>query len=205
MCPALTGGAGLKHEESKTMSDSLEKSDLGDLIRNWWLFLLLGIGLIALGLFAIVWAWPATLAVAWVFGVLLMAGGLLEIVNAFGARRWGGFFLHLLLGILYLVVGENMVESPIDTAAFLTLLLAVLLLVGGIARVVVALTHRFYHWGWMLLSGVVSLLLGVLIWRHWPEATPWLIGTFVGIELLFTGWSWVVLALTARSMPASLV
>jgi uncharacterized membrane protein HdeD (DUF308 family) len=185
------------------MSDSLQTAGLGELKRNWWLFLLLGIGLIILGVFAISASWVTALAVAWTFGIILMVSGVFEIVNAFWARKWGGFFLHLLLGILYIVVGENLTENPARAAEFFTLVLAVLFLVGGLFRIIVALTHRFPHWEWALLNGIISLVLGVLIWRHWPETSYWVIGTFVGIELLFTGWSWVMLALTARSVPLS--
>jgi uncharacterized membrane protein HdeD (DUF308 family) len=76
---------------------------------------------------------------------------------------------------------------------------AACLLVGGILRIVVSLVERFEGWGWSLLNGVVSLLLGAVIWRQWPLSSLWFIGLFVGIEMLFSGLSWVMLALAVRS------
>ena len=86
-------------------------------------------------------------------------------------------------------------------AEVLTLILAVAFLVGGSVRIVVVLTERFSAWPWVLLNGVVTLLLGILIWRQWPESSLWVIGLFVGIDLIFNGWSWVMLALAVRAIP----
>jgi uncharacterized membrane protein HdeD (DUF308 family) len=182
------------------MSTLLEPTDISELKRTWWLFLLLGIALIIVGFLAIGSPWIAGEAVVATLGILLVVGGVLEIVNAFGARRWGGFFLHLLLGILYLVVGERLWERPGRGLEVITLILAVAFLVGGLFRIVVALTHQFHHRVWVLVNGVITLLLGILIWVGWPESSAWLLGTFVGIELIFTGSSWVMLALAAHSV-----
>jgi uncharacterized membrane protein HdeD (DUF308 family) len=62
--------------------------------------------------------------------------------------------------------------------------------------------ERFHGWGWVLANGIVTLILGVLIWREWPESALWVIGMFVGIDMLFAGWSWVMTALAVRSVPA---
>ena len=86
------------------------------------------------------------------------------------------------------------------SAMALTLLMAMLFLIGGIFRIIVALAVPMHHWGWLLLSGVINVLLGVLIWRQYPWSGLWVIGLFIGIDLFFSGWSLVMLALTARSM-----
>lgn len=175
--------------------------DLQDLHRNWGWFLVLGIALIVLGVFAIGAACIATLATVMTFGILLLAGGAVEIVSSFWARRWGGFFLHLLAGILYVVIGFLMVSRPLVAAAGLTLMLAALFFVGGMFRIVAALSHRFHGWGWVLFNGIITLVLGVMIWREWPEASFFIIGLFLGIELIFDGMSWMMLGLAARNIP----
>lgn len=176
-------------------------AELQELRRNWGWFLVLGIGLIILGALAIGASFVATLATVWTFGILLLIGGVVEIAGSFRAQRWSGFFLHVLAGVLYLVVGFFMIAHPVAAAAGLTLMLAALFLAGGLFRIILSLSHRFPGWGWTLLSGVITLLLGVLIWREWPEAAFWVIGLFVGIELIFDGWSWVMLALAVRNVP----
>jgi uncharacterized membrane protein HdeD (DUF308 family) len=168
-----------------------------------WL-LVLGIALIVLGMLALGSEFT-TLAVMLTFAVLLLMAGGAEIAAAFWSRRWSGFFLHLLFGVLYLVLGMLMIEHPGVAADALTLMLAASFLAGGLLRIVVALTHRFSNWGWVLLNGIVTFLMGVMIWRRWPEASEWVIGLFVGIELIFTGWSLVALALAARSISKQAV
>jgi uncharacterized membrane protein HdeD (DUF308 family) len=176
-------------------------TELQELRRNWGWFLVLGIGLILLGTLAIGASCIATLATVWTFGILILIGGVVEIAGSFRAQRWSGFFLHVLAGVLYLVVGFFMLAHPVEAAAGLTLMLAALFLAGGLFRIILSLSHRFPGWGWTLLNGVITLLLGILIWRRWPEASYWVIGLFMGIELIFAGWSWVMLALAVRNVP----
>src|SRR5262245_58790653 len=131
--------------------------DLHELRRNWGWFLALGVALIVVGLCAVGSAFVATLTTILTFGILMLIGGGVEVVSSFWAGRWGGFFLHLLAGVLYLVVGFLMVTRPLAAAAGLTLMLAALFFVGGVTRIVVALSHRFHGWGWVLLNGIVTL------------------------------------------------
>jgi uncharacterized membrane protein HdeD (DUF308 family) len=178
--------------------------ELHSLRDNWVWLLALGVGLIVLGLLALgseFTPWAVTMT----FAVFLLVGGVMEIAAAFWARRWSGFFLHLLFGFLYVVVGMLMIDHPGVAVNALTLALAVSFLAGGLVRIVVALNRRFSNWEWVLLSGIVTFLLGFMIWRRWPNDSEWIIGLFVGIELIFTGWSWVALALTVRSLPQQTV
>jgi uncharacterized membrane protein HdeD (DUF308 family) len=154
-----------------------------------------------LGVVAIGSSFIATLATVLVFGILLLLGGLFQVVTSCWGRSWRGFFLHLLAGVLYLIVGVFMIDNPVETAVGLTLLVAAGLLVGGILRIVLSLVERFDGWGWALLNGVVSLILGAAIWRQWPLSGLWIIGLFVGIEMLFSGLSWVMLGLALRTSP----
>jgi len=169
--------------------------------RNWGWFLALGIALVALGVFALVAAEITTLASVLLFGWLVLFGGVFEAVAAFWARHWSGFFLHLLVGVLYVVVGLLMIGHPVAVAAGLTLLLVALFLTGGMFRIVAAAMLRYPGWGWSVLDGAISLVLAVLIWANWPESSLLVIGTFVGIALVFRGWAWVMFAQAVRRLP----
>jgi uncharacterized membrane protein HdeD (DUF308 family) len=176
-------------------------SGIEDIRRNWGWFLALGIALILLGVFALIAAEITTLASVLLFGWLVLFGGVFEVVAAFWARQWSGFFLHLLVGVLYVVVGLLLIAHPVAAAAGLTLLLVALFLTGGAFRILAAAALRYPNWGWSVLDGVIALILGAMIWKEWPESSLLVIGTFVGIILVFRGWAWVMFALAVRRLP----
>lgn len=178
-----------------------EQEAISHLRRRWGWFLAFGILLIVIGVVAINRPVLATFTAIEVFGILLLIGAGAEMASSFWAMRWGGFFLHMLCGLLYLFLGALILERPGLAISVYTLLLAVFFVASGLFRVAFALGHRFSGWGWTLLSGIVSLVLGILIWRDLPEAAFWVIGMFVGIDLIFMGWSWVMLGLAVRSLP----
>jgi len=165
----------------------------------WWLFLALGLVSIIVGFLAISSAFIATLASVVVFGVLLLIEGITEVIHAVMVRNWRGFALHLLAAALYLIVGLFMLESPVRAATVLTLLLAAVFFTGGLLRIIFPLVVQFPSWPWVVLNGVVDLILGVVILSGWPESSLWVIGLFVGIDLLIHGWSCVILALSVRT------
>jgi uncharacterized membrane protein HdeD (DUF308 family) len=175
-----------------------------EIARGWFWFLLEGVGLIVLGVLALLLPWVAGGVVILLIGFLLILGGVFEAIAAFGARRWSGFFLHLFSGVLSVVVGTLIALRPGVTLAVVTLLLAAMFLVSGLFHIAAAAAVRFPNWGWMVLDGVIAVILGALIWAGWPESAEWVIGTFVGIDLIFRGLSWVqfALALRRRAAPA---
>jgi uncharacterized membrane protein HdeD (DUF308 family) len=179
------------------------RHDLHALRGNWLWFVLLGVALIVLGFIALGSVLIATLATALAIGALLVVGGLAEVVGAFWTRGWSGFFLHLLSGVLSAVVGALFLGAPLGAVLVLTVLLACLLMVGGIFKVVGALSYRFGAWGWPLVSGVIDVILAVMIWLGWPASALWVIGLFVGISLLFRGLNWIGLGLALRTLPPS--
>jgi uncharacterized membrane protein HdeD (DUF308 family) len=174
-----------------------------NLRRVWWLFFILGLVSVVVGFLAISSAFVATLASVIVFGVLLLVAGVTEVIHAVMVRSWRGFALHLLTAGLYLIVGLFLLEDPIKAAAVLTLLIAASFFVGGALRIVFSVVERFPAWGWVVLHGVVDLALGGLILSGWPESSLWVIGLFLGIDLLLHGWSWVILGLTVRAWSPS--
>lgn len=179
------------------------KHELEHMSGHWWWFILLG-GLLAVcGTAAIVFP-PVlvgtTIIVPVVLGVLLMVGGVATIISSFWAGKWSGFLLQLLVGVLYLVVGFVFTENPFETAFALTLFIAILFIIVGIFRTTAALVIQFPQWGWALLNGVITFLAGVIIYRSLPEGAFWVIGLLIGLELIFNGWMWIMLALSLRSL-----
>jgi uncharacterized membrane protein HdeD (DUF308 family) len=174
-----------------------------DLRRNRVWFLLLGALLVFAGTLAIGFPVAATLVTVELFGFILLVAGSAEIVSCFWARRVGSAVLRVLGGMLYLFVGVVMVERPGLGAAGYTLILAMFFIAAGAVRIALAVGSRFAGWGWVLAGGVVSVLLGLMIWREFPAAALWVIGTFVGIDLIFNGVSWLMLGLAAGSLPAA--
>ena len=179
---------------------------LGDLdaIRlNWRWILASGIGFVSLGAMAFGYSILVTLASVFVLGWALVFGGIFQAIHAFKVSPWSGFLLELLLSILYVVVGLVMVTHPEAGAMSLTLLVGAFFLVGGLFRMFAGAMLHPPGRAWLLLSGVVTLLLGVLIWAEWPASGLWVIGTFVAIDMIFSGTWLIMLAVNARSLPSS--
>jgi uncharacterized membrane protein HdeD (DUF308 family) len=171
-------------------------------IRGKWVWLVvLGIAVIVLATIMLGFPVISALATVTALGVLLLVAGVMESVGAFRCREWSGVFLALLSGILGVVVGLMLLANPIEGGITLTVLLASFLFVGGIIKTVAALAHRFEGWGWLLLSGVIDVALGVLIWRGLPWTELSIIGLFVGISTLFRGVSWLMIGFTLRRIP----
>jgi len=167
--------------------------------RGW--FVGVGIALITLGVFAVGMSAAMTIVTVLAFGVVLAIGGVVTAVHAFRERKdWGGFTLHLLAGLLYLVAGGYMVANPLVASLGLTLVVGVALLFSGFIRVVLALfAERFANRIPVVASGVLSILLGLVILAGWPISGLWVIGLFVAVELIMSGVGYVLLGLGARS------
>jgi uncharacterized membrane protein HdeD (DUF308 family) len=173
---------------------------LQELRRNAGLLLALGIAELLLGVIALGVVGMVTLVSVIFFGWLLIFSGVAHLVRAFRTRGWEGVSLHLLIGILQAAVGVLMLARPVAGAASLTLLLAALFTVSGLFRIGIATMTRIHGWGWQVLSGLVALLLGLFITAGWPASSLWVIGTFIGIDLIFGGWSFIMIALAARRL-----
>jgi uncharacterized membrane protein HdeD (DUF308 family) len=177
------------------------QEDLRHVRASWYWFVILGVALVLLGVFAITFAEFVTFTTAIVFGYLMLVAGVFYIVGAFFTRGWGGFFLSLLAGVLHLAVGLIVVGHPVDAVLVYTLVMAVFFFVDGLFRIFSALAGQFRHWGWVLANGVITLLLGVMIWRGWPASSLIVIGLFLGIELVMSGITFITLGLNARKLP----
>jgi len=166
---------------------------------------LVGVGalLAVLGLVALATSVLTTFLTVELLGILLVIGGIAQAVHAVSSAAWRGFFLSLLAGALYIVVGVLALARPVETAMALTLLFAAFLMVTGVFRILAVAAVPLPNRGWVLLAGIVTLLLGVGLWASWPVSSLWLIGAYVGIEMFLSGLSLVMLAepLRARRRP----
>lgn len=179
---------------------SLHLVGTGDLCKRWRSVLWLGVLLLVLGIIATGTAAFLTLLSMVFVGGLVILVGVLQGLHAFAYRRWGGFFVDLLASILYLVLGLLIVANPQASAEALTLLIALFLIFGGVFRCVIASMIRFHNAVWLFLHGAVNLLLGIMIWQQWPVSGHWVIGLFVGIDLMLNGWSLIMLGLAAKRL-----
>jgi uncharacterized membrane protein HdeD (DUF308 family) len=165
---------------------------------RWGHFFALGIMLVVVGTIAIMYSILATLVITETLGIILVAGGLVQTITSFWATEWRGFFVQLILGILYAVAGTIMIRHPGAAAEAITLVLALSYIAGGLMRLAFAVTHRTVGAGWILLNGVITFTLGLMIWSRWPWDSLMVIGLFLGIDLVFVGWSWVMLGIAVR-------
>ena len=178
------------------------RSDIAELQPRWGWFVALGVGLTLLGVCAVATPFMTTLTSVVFYGWLLLFSGISETIAAFSARPWAGVLLHLLGGILNVVVGVAIIGHPDAGAQGLTLLFAAFFLVGGLFRAFAAVVMQFPSWGWSVAGGLVTAVLGCMVWRQLPSSSEWLIGTYVGVELISRGWSLVMFALAARQLTS---
>jgi uncharacterized membrane protein HdeD (DUF308 family) len=179
---------------------SLHLVGVGDLRRSGPRLVGMGALLVVLGIVALAAAPFLTLATMVFVGGLLIVVGILQVIQAYAYRRWGGFFVDLLSGMLYLAIGILIVGNPGASAESLTLLIALYLIFSGIFRIVIACLVRFHNAMWLVFHGAISLLLGIMIWQQWPLSGHWLIGLYIGIDLLLNGWALVMLGLAAKKL-----
>jgi uncharacterized membrane protein HdeD (DUF308 family) len=156
---------------------------------------------IALGVFAIIEPAVAGVGVALLVGWLLIFGGISHFVSAFeggGARR---VIFQILAGVVFLIGGYYLLTHPLLALGTLTLLLAAVILAGGVCEIITYFRLKNEQAsGWMLFNGIVALILGALIWLHWPSSSVWAIGTLVGVYLLLTGITRLMVGLTGRRL-----
>lgn len=161
-----------------------------------------GIGFLLIILGAICIAAPimSTLVSLVIFGWLLVFSGILKAIYSFRFWRqeWSGFFVYLIGGILYLIVGFLIINNPAPSAAALTLLLAVFFLVIGFIHIVAPAAMHLKNSAWIVINGIVAVILGVLILIHWPSSAFWVVGLFIGIDLIFSGITLVSLGVAGK-------
>jgi uncharacterized membrane protein HdeD (DUF308 family) len=180
------------------------QNELQHMKKHWCWFLLLGILLAVGGTAAIIVplvTTAASLVAVIVLGMVLMIAGVGMVIGSVWAGKWSGMLLHLLVGVLYVVVGFLIIDRPVAAVAAFTMYIALFFILVGSYRIIASLAVRFPQWGWALLNGVVTLLAGIVIYKHFPQSALWVIGLLVGLEMLFNGWTWIMLAIGLRNLP----
>jgi uncharacterized membrane protein HdeD (DUF308 family) len=173
-------------------------------IAEYWVwYLFLGIVLVLGGCAAIAFPHLSTIAAKIALGWIFLVSGVVTIVHAFSAGEWRGFFLNLLIGILYVAAGAYLAFLPLTGILTLTVLVAALFVADGVLEVIMAFRIRSHRgWVWVLFSGLVAVAAGVLIALQLPSSATWVLGVLVGIKLIFAGWSFIALALGGHRSDA---
>jgi uncharacterized membrane protein HdeD (DUF308 family) len=165
----------------------------------------LSVLMIVAGILAIASPLGAGIAVNVLVAWLLVFSGGAHLVFAWHTRSAGGFLWELLVGILYIFIGAYLLMHPVAGLASLTIALAIYLFMEAILEFVLGFILRpLPGSGWLLFDGIVTLILAVMIWRTWPSSTGWVIGTLVGISMLFSGASRLAISLAARRLTSKL-
>jgi uncharacterized membrane protein HdeD (DUF308 family) len=198
--------ASLHPQEESIMSVSdestlttLQVAISNDLEKNWGWLLVLGLVSIALGTLGLYMTFALTLVSVLFFGALILGAGVVQLVQALSCTGWKSVFWHVLIALLYIAAGVDIMLNPVIASELLTLILAGILVAIGLLRIIIAIQSRATGgWVWTLLSGLVSIALGAMIYSQWPTSGMWVIGLYVAIELIFHGWSSLFIALAAR-------
>lgn len=168
---------------------------------KWGWIVALGVIFLFAGLLALYSVVTATIASVFVVGIMMLIAGVAEVINAFQVKSWGKFFLWIILGVLYIVAGFVTFENPLLAAALLTLVLGAALVASGIMRIILAFNMKEgTPWIAVVFSGIVTFLLGVIILAHWPVASLYILGLFLGIDLVFAGVGWIGVGISLKGL-----
>ncbi|WP_265519832.1 HdeD family acid-resistance protein [Nitratireductor luteus] len=185
-------------DTTPTPSDRLPEQMRAALVENRKWFTMLGVLLIVLGALAILFPFVTGIAVTVFIGWLIFIGGIAQIVHTFSVKKWGGFLLSLLIGVVYVLAGGWLALAPVSGIVTLTILLSAAFLVQGGIETVMAFRIRDHEgWVWMLLSGIVALVVGALIFAELPSSAGWAIGLLTGINMISSGFAFFFLARAA--------
>lgn len=164
-----------------------------------WAVLIILAGVIAISLPLI-----SGIGVSIVIGWLLVVSGIFHLVESFHAKGAGAFFWRLFVGIIYVIGGFFIAVYPVHGLIVLTFALGIILIVQGVFAIGGYIAHRALPGsGWILFNGICALLLGLIIWRDGARAAVWVIGTLVGINLIFSGFTRLMLWSAVRSALGS--
>ena len=164
----------------------------------------IAIFMILAGILAIAMPLEAGIAVNIFVGWMLLFAAAAHFIFAWSTRGAGQIIWKILMGVLYVIVAFYLLEHPARGLATLTLALAFYLLIESVMEFILYFTHRGVPGsGWFLFDAIITLILGVMVWRTWPMSTEWVIGTLVGFSILFSGIARLMLSLAARRVVAS--
>lgn len=169
----------------------------------WGWFVALGLVFILLGLVALAHLVASTFATALYVGAMILVGGVVQVIHAFRVRDWSRFAVWLLGGLLYVVAGGLVMTQPLLAAGIITLMIGVACIINGVFRIAAGLgAQSEAGWGWIVFSGVMTLLLGVVIIAGWPVSGLTILGLLLGVDLLIYGITTLLFGLALRGAKA---
>ncbi|MBI1324593.1 HdeD family acid-resistance protein [bacterium] len=186
------------------MPTDLLQGNLAPLKKHATWFILFGILITLLGIVCLGMTVTLTLTSMMYFGLLLLVRGAFELLASFRSRDWGGFFFHLISASIGAVAGLVMVTRPGMAAETITLFLGALFMVEGMMLLFAGLIYRFPSWGWTLANGLITFVLGLMLWQEFPFSGLYFIGTLIAIEILMTGANYIALGLYGRRLARQL-
>jgi uncharacterized membrane protein HdeD (DUF308 family) len=161
--------------------------------------LVTGIISLVLGSLAILAPLAATMAVTLLIGAVILVQGVIQLIHCFKAKAWSAFAWNLLVAVVYVIAGGLILARPLLGAITLTLVLAVFFIVEGVVKLSLAFKLKpAPRWAWVLFSGIMGVVLGLIILSGWPGDTLWALGLLLGIDLIFGGWALIMLAAGAK-------
>jgi uncharacterized membrane protein HdeD (DUF308 family) len=173
--------------------------------KNSGLLIFLGIMTVVFGILAVGAPLITGITVAVMVGFLLLFMGVARVFHAFKAQSWGAGIWGFLVGLLAAAAGLMTIFRPMAGLMSLTLFLAAYFFVDGVCEIIAAFKIKpDQGWGWVLFNGIVAVLLGVMIWRQWPVSGAWAIGILVGVHILMSGWSMIILGTGARRVAGAI-
>jgi uncharacterized membrane protein HdeD (DUF308 family) len=199
----MPGGSFRREEATMSTTENTGPRNLVEAIRplraKWGWIVAFGVISMLAGVIALGSVVMATESAVFIVGIMMLVVGVVEIFTAFNARGWGSFLLWLLLGALYVFAGYICLQNPFQAAVWLTLMLGVALIAGGLVRIFLATQMKHgTPWGWVVFSGILSVLLGLMIVAKWPASSFYTLGIFLGIDLIFIGSGWLNIGLALR-------
>lgn len=192
-----------EHAAASDLVEKIVELDNKSVSERWGWFMALGILMIVLGTIAIGAPFASGIAVDFLVGWLLVISGVAHAIHAFKASGWRGGLVQFLCGLLYLGVGIMMIVHPIAGLLALTVTVLVYFVASGIFKIILAIrVEHLPQRGWVTVSGILSLALAIYVGSQFPTSALWLIGMLVGIEMLFSGLAFIMIAWAARSGTA---
>lgn len=183
-------------------SHALSEASIRETIRTkWGWFLFLGIIFLLGGFVAFISPFFATVVVTLVVAACLVLTGIIQLIQAWTVKSWGGFLWQLLIGLVLVIGGSAIYLNPVASAFAITLFAAAMFLAKGIFEIILGLQIRPYGaWGWIVAAGVLAILVGLMILMDYPFSGAYALGILAGVSLMFTGWSYIAVALAARRL-----
>src|SRR5271157_3104127 len=164
----------------------------------------LGVLMIILGIIAMLAPWEFGIVIALIIGWMAIFNGAAQIFYGIRTHSGGRTVLEIILGLIYIIAGIYLLMHPVGGLLALTLFLASFLIVYGIFALVLAFQMRPLHgWGWVLFDGIITILLGILIWAHWPFNSDWVVGTLFGISIFVSGITRLMMSLAIRRVATA--